>query len=434
MHPCILLINPWIHDFAAVNMWARPLGLLQVAEFLSAYAVTLKWIDCLDRYTLRRFHQGKFPRMPIPKPACLQSVTRTFARYGISEEDFSRQCKTALPVDAILITSIMTYWYPGVFETIRWCRQLSPGTPIGLGGIYPQCFPTHALSKSGADFIFTGAVDQTLIGMLADRGVRLVRKQPAQPYYRLGLYPLLQYAPLLTSSGCPFRCTYCAAGVRQPQWRQRPLREIVREINDLCGLGVEDLAFYDDALLYRSEAHLRPLLQAILSAGIRVNFHTPNGLHARFLNRPLARLMKKAGFKTIRLGLETIDGQRQTRTGGKVSNQELTAAVMHLQEAGFTKNEIGVYLMYGLPEQPVSEVWEGVRFLEKINVRIHLTEFSPLPQTPAWQELIARQCIPADLDPLLTNNTVFSAMFSGYTAEEIKKLKDYVAQCNQKVC
>ena len=29
--PHILLVNPWIHDFAAYDFWAKPLGLLTLA-------------------------------------------------------------------------------------------------------------------------------------------------------------------------------------------------------------------------------------------------------------------------------------------------------------------------------------------------------------------------------------------------------------------
>ena len=50
MKPRILLVNPWIHDFAAFNLWARPLGLLKVAEYLSAFDAELLFLDCTDSY------------------------------------------------------------------------------------------------------------------------------------------------------------------------------------------------------------------------------------------------------------------------------------------------------------------------------------------------------------------------------------------------
>ena len=42
----IVLVNPWIYDFAAFNLWARPLGLLRVAEHLSSFDTELFFIDC----------------------------------------------------------------------------------------------------------------------------------------------------------------------------------------------------------------------------------------------------------------------------------------------------------------------------------------------------------------------------------------------------
>jgi len=32
--PHILCVNPWIHDFAAYDFWAKPLGLLSIAGIL----------------------------------------------------------------------------------------------------------------------------------------------------------------------------------------------------------------------------------------------------------------------------------------------------------------------------------------------------------------------------------------------------------------
>ena len=46
--PHILLINPWITDFAAYNLWIRPLGLLYIASLLRENGFRVTLIDCLD--------------------------------------------------------------------------------------------------------------------------------------------------------------------------------------------------------------------------------------------------------------------------------------------------------------------------------------------------------------------------------------------------
>ena len=46
----ILLINPWIYDFAAYDLWSRPIGLLYIGGLLKANGYRISLINCLDRY------------------------------------------------------------------------------------------------------------------------------------------------------------------------------------------------------------------------------------------------------------------------------------------------------------------------------------------------------------------------------------------------
>ena len=86
--------------------------------------------------------------------------------------------------------------------------------------------------------------------------------------------------------------------------------------------------------------------------------------------------------------------------------------------------------MYGLPGQEFDEIREGVEFLKSLGVKINLTEFAPVPGTQCWDDLISSGTISQDIDPLLTNNSVFSRLFSGYDPEETEKLKLSVKEYN----
>ena len=44
----ILLINPWIYDFTAYDLWYRPLGLLYIASLLRINGASISCMDCLD--------------------------------------------------------------------------------------------------------------------------------------------------------------------------------------------------------------------------------------------------------------------------------------------------------------------------------------------------------------------------------------------------
>ena len=426
----ILLINPWIYDFAAFNLWSRPLGLLKVTEYLSSFDARLSFIDCTDSFEIKRYGTGRFRSEAVKKEALLKDIPRVYKRYGISVEEFKERINGAMPVDLVFMTSGMSYWYPGVQKATEIVRDILGDVPIILGGIYATLYHEHASRSSGADFIYHGSLNESINFAVNTFGFRLKRKRDRIPYYKLDLYQTYPFTPVLTSTGCPFQCSYCASKLLADAYRRRPPDEVVEEVGDLLAKGVRDFAFYDDALLVDSEHHIKPILRAIGLHCPGARFHTPNGLHARFVDQELAWLMKNSHFRSIRLGLETVDSSRQKTTGDKVSIHETERAVAYLKKEGFSKQEIGVYLMYGLPGQELEEVKDGISFLKTLGVSIYLTEFSPIRGTQSWNELVLKGVIHDSLDPLLTNNTVFSYLHSGYDPGDIKSMKLEVKKYN----
>ena len=419
----MLLINPWIYDFAAVNMWSRPLGLLKVAEFLSAYDVDLGLVDCMEAGITKRYGCGSYPKEVVEKPECLRAVPRKYSRYGITLEEFTRAVTSRSRPDLVFMTSLMSYWYPGVQSAVEVVRKVHGGVPVILGGIYASLWSRHAAGTSGADGVYKGPVGAELMFLLRTFGFRMKRKGKERPHHSLGLYKHYPFTAILTSTGCPYDCDYCASGQLTGGFSRRPTGDIVGEITDLHDMGIRDIAFYDDALLAEAEGNIKVVLKKVIERGLDLRFHCPNGLHARFVDDELAYLMRRSGFKTLRLGLETVDGGRQFSTGGKVTSGEIERAVTLLKRQGFTKDEIGIYLMHGLPGQGLEEVRNGVSFLRSLGVRIHLTEFSPIPGTRCWDELLSRGIITDAIDPLLTNNAVFHYLFADYDHGELEKLR-----------
>ena len=146
----LLLINPWIYDFTAYDLWSKPLGLLYLAAFLRQQGFGIFYIDCLDKYQednkprVRKFGRGHFHREIIDKPVVLSKIPRHFARYGISETAFIQSIKNNPKPDAILVTSMMTYWYPGPKRVVEILRSIYPDVPVILGGVYATIIPDHA--------------------------------------------------------------------------------------------------------------------------------------------------------------------------------------------------------------------------------------------------------------------------------------------------
>ncbi|MFA5110228.1 MAG: hypothetical protein WC443_02365, partial [Desulfobaccales bacterium] len=141
--PALLLINPWIYDFAAYDFFAQPLGMLHLAGLLESRGYAVHWLDCLGTPHARPgpFGTGRYPKEIIPAPPALNGISRRYGRYGISEAVFRERLSVVPRPAAILVTSLMTYWYPGVAAAIRMAKEQFPGVPVILGGIYATLCP-----------------------------------------------------------------------------------------------------------------------------------------------------------------------------------------------------------------------------------------------------------------------------------------------------
>ena len=441
--PHILLVNPWIHDFAAYDFWAQPLGLLVLAALLRCHGYTVSYIDCLSRFHARttkadpanRHGRGPYLKTRIPKPYHLADIPRHYSRYGIKPAWFREDIDALSRPDMILVTSMMTYWYPGVRETISILRERLPGVPLVLGGIYATLCHDHARHTSGADLVFRGPAEDMLLKLVGEfTGFHPETKfDPADlntyPYPAFDLQRHMGYVPLLTSKGCPFSCAYCAAKVLNPERRNRDPIQVVEEVDYWHRRwGIENFVFYDDALLMDPERHAALIFEGVIRSGLKIRFHTPNALHIRWISPEIAGLMKRAGFETIRLGLETARSHNRPEHDPKVSMDDFHRAIANLKAAGFEKHQIGVYLLVGLPGQSSEEITASIRTVKNHDVRPVLAHYTPIPHTALWPMAVAASRYDLESDPIFANNAVFPCQEGSFSWESVANMKKLVTE------
>ena len=439
----ILLINPWIYDFAAYDFWIKPVGLLSIGSILDEFGYELSLIDCLDRYYPLQFigkgkfksynkknGTGKFFRQPVEKPKILADIPRSFCRYGLHQDIFNLALNKTPPPDVILVTSGMTYWYPGPFKVIELVRQKFPRVPVVLGGIYASLFYDHALKFSGADYVIKGPGEEQVLKLVDEltgnrsdwsNFPKTWQQMPEPIYYHYN--PLISL-PILTSKGCPYRCSFCASNLLSGKFEQKEPDTIIHNIKYYYReRKVKHFAFLDDALLVNHKSHLSKILQAVIDKKLHVTFHTPNGIHAREVNEELADLMYRSNFKTIRLSYETSNKSRQREMNLKVSDEVLSNALDNFEKAGYKRKEIDVYVILGLPGQSIEEVVQSMVFVISLGAKVRLTSFSPIPGTVDWDRAVNNCGFPADVDPLLTNNSIYPLRTKETTYNHFQQLR-----------
>jgi len=335
--------------------------------------------------------------------------------------------------DLVMVTSLMTYWYPGVQETIAAIRAIFPDVSIILGGIYATLCNKRAIESSGADQVIAGAGHSKVLDLIATHTGYSVNAQihpddpDAWPRPAFDLQHQIGYIPLLTTIGCPFDCAYCAVHYLHPGMARRSPENVVDEINYWHhNYGIRDFVFYDDALLVNPETHALPIFEGVLRARLNVRFHMPNAIHIREITHASAQLMHRAGVTTIRLGLETTDFNHRDKLDRKVSETEYHHAVACLKQAGFKKDQLGAYLLAGLPNQSIRSVEKAIRIVKESGITPVLAHYTPIPHTAMWKT--ACKASPYDLasDPIFTNNTIFPCIEAGFSWDAYSQLKQQV--------
>jgi hypothetical protein len=429
MKPKILLVNPPIYDFAAYDFWLKPYGLLSMAGYLRGQAdfVLFDYLDRLHPFMAGRrelesdrWSRGRFYCERVPRPPCLQAIPRYFHRFGLPRDLFRDFLAKENPFDFVFVQTTMTYWYNGVEEVIEDVHTVQPHARVVLGGNYVTLCPDHAQTL-GADLLVLGVNLEPLWEYV---GIRPDLKQPAL----WEAYPRLNVGVLKLTDGCPFSCTYCSVPTVYGRFQPRPREHSLAELELLARLGVQNVAFYDDALLFEPNKVLIPFLDEVAKRNVKVNFHSPNALNARFLTAELAELMVRAGFKTFYLGFESASLQWQKQTGSKVSSDQLAQAVAHLVSAGAKPESITAYQILGHPYIDIQELEASMRFVNSLGIRGMLADFSPIPGTPDGE--YCRKWVNMD-EPLMHNKTAFPIILLGF--EESNRLKDLQRHLNRQL-
>ena len=440
----VLLVNPYIYDFTAYDLWLRPLGLLYIAAVLKKYTdCELFWLDTLDRYqegayspgdpalkSAKSSGRGKYHREIVEPPDIYKTISRPYARYGIPVKTFQQKIHRFPEVDIILVTALMTYWSDGLRFTIEALKKRFPKARVAVGGILPSLVPGEILKKTiDADYFIGGYGEEAVLRLIeSNRGNVYEHPDFSQidniPFPAVEFLSNRDSLPLLTSRGCPFRCTYCASAILNERFRERDPGHIYEEIlHHTKTYNTRHFAIFDDALLINKRQRFLEVFRKV-SETLKVRFYTPNGLHAGEIDRETAEILFKSGFKTLRLSFESTTSEILSKSSGKVTVAEMVQAVENLEAAGYKRKDIAVYLLFGVPGQELKQLEKDLLFVKSLGVKPHLSYFSPVPGTVDFIKLQEKGVLATPVNLYETNKIYFLYNKTAFSPGEIKYIKE----------
>lgn len=171
---------------------------------------------------------------------------------------------------------------------------------------------------------------------------------------------------LVTSRGCPFRCTFCH-NIMGRRARLRSAANIVAEIVSLeRRYGIHDFFIVDDIFNIDYQRAME-VFDLILREGLDVHLYFPNGIRGDIVDRPYIDKMVDAGTKYVSFAVETASERLQKMIRKHIKLGKLKELIQYTCDKGIMVNG---FFMFGMPSETEEEALVTLRYAEELD-RLH---------------------------------------------------------------
>lgn len=278
-------------------------------------------------------------------------------------------------------------------------KELNPGVTIIFGGPHCSHEPRFILNDPNVDLMVSGEGDLTITELIdaleqgrdieniagiaykkngsyirtADRPVIRDLDKFDQEYDLINLgryfnfqssmdfFPVFRnkrFLPLVTSRGCPFKCTYCH-DIFDKSIQYRSPKAVVDEIEYLINkYGVREFHIVDDVFNVNMK-RAKIVLDAIIQKNLNIHISFPNGLRADFFDDELIDKMQRAGVYRMALGIESGSQRIQDMIQKDLDINIIYGVVEKLTRA---RMSVHGFFMLGFPSETRKEMEATIDF------------------------------------------------------------------------
>ncbi len=327
--------------------------------------------------------------------------------------------------------SVLTRGHVLAKQMIRHIKSAYPHLPIVIGGTQVSAAPIDVCDDLRADFGVIGEGEQTLLELadvLASSGHAfqtidglvfrptgsttfqinhprvLIGDLDSLPFPAWDLMPPDAYrivpilepakgfpiAPILTTRGCPYQCSFCASGVTwKHQIRYRSAENIIREIMLLKKTyKVKELHISDDNFTMDPNRAMK-ICEVFMKKRINLPWQCPNGVRIDRLTPPLLHAMKQSGCYAVGLGIES-GNQKILDTVNKHLRLSVVPGV--LKNLRREKIESYGFFILGLPGDTRKTILDTINFaLHYPFDRAWFNIFTPYPGSAAFARWLGKR-------------------------------------------
>jgi|GEM_PF-564873 radical SAM superfamily enzyme YgiQ (UPF0313 family) len=415
----ILSTVPWYSLFGA-NLTCIPTGLAFVAGALEHLGYSARIINP-DSLTFQGYSQAE---SYSNESAYEKNLSDPSYFIWKALEQFLREN----PFD-IFGVSVMITQFPTARVLSQIAKKINPNAVVIWGGIGVTVKPELAFDThdSVVDYVVRGEGEQTIVNLIKcleeNRPVcnvngisyvssnEIIHNPDAEPIRHLDdiphpakhLYtsingtakaPPYSYSRLFTSRGCPFQCTYCDSNkLWSRKVRNQSAEYIVEEIELLKKhFGVKMIVFDDDTFALDSKA-CDHLLDLMIARRLNVSWRCET--RANLVTEKLLTKMKRAGCKSITLGVESGNEETLKKIKKGVTKDQIRRAAKLIKQQGILLNG---FFMFGFPWETEQEMKNTLDFIYELGpngeVGAVISFLIPYPGTKLYNDIVEQGLMP----------------------------------------
>lgn len=200
------------------------------------------------------------------------------------------------------------------------------------------------------------------------------------------------FATMISSRGCPFRCSFCDKSVGGSKWRARPAADVVDEMEELNHhYGVGFINFYDDNFTI-SRRRVMAICDEIIARGLNIEWKCEGRVDS--VDPELLSRMREAGCRVVAYGVESANPETLALLRKDITVPQAISAFAQTRAAGLRSL---AYMILGAPGEDQAAVEASIRFCRDIQADyVQFSTLSAMPGTPLFSH-------PRNLDTSVNN-------------------------------
>ena len=420
-----------------------PMGLGYLASIAEQLGIQVKILDCL----MHGWEHEEY-------------VNESLVRVGLSDKDIQEQVIDFKP-DLVGINCQFSRQYKIYHQMFSLIKKINPGIKVLAGGPHATVCPEEVLGDDNCDYLLLGEAEESFhelimafqqdteittidgLGWKAQGKLRLNPKLrfisdlnsiPFPAYHLMGLDKYFsldeshgirhkkRFCPIITSRGCPAKCTFCSAHmVWGKKYRMRSIENVLEEMRLLKDqYGIEEIIFEDDNVT-ADAGRAKELFSNMIDKRFNFVWDTPNGVGVWSMDTEMIDLMKMSGC--IKLNFPVESGSQRVLNSVVKKPLKLTKVkelIAHCNKIGL---DHGMFLVIGMPGETKADMWESIRFAVECGCYTpHISVATPYPGTQLYNDCKTNNLFsrPFSLDDLFIRSFLIST--PEWNEEDLKRI------------